>query len=41
MDFNLYNISFGRGIVCMLLSVQCISLSMQAESNTYKLVNIY
>jgi hypothetical protein len=42
MDFTLSNISFGRGIVSiLLLSVQLISLPMQAESNMCKLVNIY
>jgi hypothetical protein len=39
MDFTLYDISFGRGIVNMLLSVQCISLPMQ--SNMCNLVNTY
>jgi hypothetical protein len=29
------------GIVSMLLSVQCISLPMQSESNMCNLVNIY
>jgi hypothetical protein len=41
MDFTFYDISFERGIVNMLLSVQCISLSMQSESNMCNLVNIY
>jgi hypothetical protein len=39
MDFTLYDISFGRGIVNMLLSVQCIFLPMQSESNMCNLVN--
>jgi hypothetical protein len=41
MDFTLCDIFFGRGIVSMLLSVQCISLPMQLESNMCNLVNIY
>jgi hypothetical protein len=41
IDFIIFDISFGCGIVSMLLLVQCISLSMQAESKTCKLVNIY
>jgi hypothetical protein len=41
MDFILCDISFGRGIVSMLLLVQCISLPMQLESNMCNLVNIY
>jgi hypothetical protein len=32
---------FERGIVSMLLSVHCISLPMQLESNMCNLVNIY
>jgi hypothetical protein len=31
MDFILCDISFGRGIVSMLLLVQCISLPTQAR----------
>jgi hypothetical protein len=41
MDFTLCDLSFGHGIVNMLLSVQCKSLPIQAKSNTCKLVNIY
>jgi hypothetical protein len=41
MDFTLYDISFGCGIVSMLLLVQYISLPMQSESNMCNLVNIY
>jgi hypothetical protein len=41
MDFTLCDISFGRGIVSMLLLVQCKSLPMQSESNMCNLVNIY
>jgi hypothetical protein len=41
MDFTLCDISFGRGIVSMLLSVQSISLPMQSKSNMCNLVNIY
>jgi hypothetical protein len=41
MDFTLCDISFGCGIVSMLLSVQCISLSMLSQSNMCNLVNIF
>jgi hypothetical protein len=41
MDFTHFDISFGCGIVSMLLSVECISLLMQLESNMCNLVNIY
>jgi hypothetical protein len=40
MDFTLWDISFGPGIVSMLLSVQYISLSMLSESNMCNLVDI-
>jgi hypothetical protein len=35
------DISFGRSIVSMLLSLKCISLSMLSESNICYLVNIF
>jgi hypothetical protein len=33
LGVNLCDISFGRGIVSMLLSKECISLPMQSKSN--------
>ena len=41
MDFAFYDIFFGRGIVNMFLSMKCIYLPMQLESNMYNLVNNY
>jgi hypothetical protein len=41
MDFTLCDISFGRGIVSMLILVQSISLSMLLKSNMCNLVNIF
>jgi hypothetical protein len=39
MDFTLCDISFEHGIISILLSVQCISLPMQSESNMCNLVS--
>jgi hypothetical protein len=41
MDFTLCDISFGCGIVSILLLEECISLPMQSKSNMCNLVNIY